>query len=375
MGTEIGIQYEYHCFITKIMKEVIKLKASNSVNRDDYVIMLPQQERLYQRYIEFEFGTISVNSNLSEIFNTIYSPHDVKLNNGGYDIVGDIMVIYEPNLFNASVICTTDKFIKKDKEKYEKGIYNKLYRCENLMSNIEYYPFYNATLVTSSNSYFSIAPEKDVVQLSSKKLLKMAMSKVFDKNGYYALHCSCVKKGSDSYLFISGGRAGKTTIYMNLLLDGYEAVNDDIVYLTLEDKRILVKGIYTYPSIREESLKFIPKLKKDSLKDCYRGFENEYYINVYNCDDFDNNKKSIELKAVFIPEIGHKETKIYRVDPKRYYKRILRAFMAHRKIDNVDESFASIFFALTKMYPFYKIELATDMQEFIEVFNKATNDI
>ena len=205
----------------------------------------------------------------------------------------------------------------------------------------------------------------------TKMAVKYAISGSYKRQGFYSLHSSAVCRNQKGYLFLAGGRAGKTTIFMNLISRNFYPINDDMVFWKINDDGIELSSAPILPNVREESIDYIMNLNYEMIKKYPIGLGGEYNVDpgtLYNKDFV----PSCVLKAIFLPELGYKETQIIPIeDSTKYKKRILRACITHQKID-VNEDFALSIRYLMQI-PFYKLNVSNNSEEFYYKFNHFIN--
>ena len=103
--------------------------------------------------------------------------------------------------------------------------------------------------------YFK-SPLKYTVFLRS--LLKWVLIKALEKQGISFIHGSGVEKDGLSLFFIGPSGSGKTRTLLAFLLDGYNLITDDTIFL--KDKKVF--PFYIRSKILEDLVKNYPALKK-----------------------------------------------------------------------------------------------------------------
>lgn len=175
----------------------------------------------------------------------------------------------------------------------------------------------------------------------------------------YSLHCSAVKKDGKAFVFLAGSYSGKTTLFLNLIHNGYEPINDDIAFWEYHDNNIYIKGIPILFSKRKDKNGLI-------MSDGYlRAERDENQKDIYSNNVF---CESI-VDTVFIPEYGHVSSAI--ADFKSInIKKLLRACSIHSDLV-ADERFVQSINGLLTC-SFRKLEMSNDYNDIIKCIIEAT---
>lgn len=92
------------------------------------------------------------------------------------------------------------------------------------------------------------------------KLCEIIRRALILKTDYFCFHAAAVEKNGKSFIFISTGNSGKSTLCTALLFRGYKLISDDTCWINPNDGTI-----YPYPlaiGIRPKTLEILPSLKK-----------------------------------------------------------------------------------------------------------------
>ena len=308
-------------------------------NIDDYVIMLPQARKLHDLYINTIWGDVRITSNVENAAYAIASSRSISDHpKNMQNIVGNITIILEENAMVVQNI-TDVKFLRKDDSRYIPGVENTVYYSADNKTEfyIYQYPFKGFVMNDIENSSGAVVSSTlGSLNNLSRFLFKKIMIRKYISNGYNSLHASAVEKDGYSYIFLAGGRAGKTTMFMNLILNGFNPINDDVVFVKRDSDSITCHGITMLPSVRKESLEYLPPFI-DSTTNYHRGFEGEYYCDLpYQTS---NNKLDMhKLKAIFIPKYGYDNLVVEKASDEVAKKYIIKSMNTHQELFPDNES-------------------------------------
>ncbi len=342
------------------------------MNIDDYVIIAPQKKHLNVVFFNIRQGSIQINTNIDHVERFITDDSYISDTAKG-NIIGSVSIICKPGLFKNEVNQYVDgQFIKKEDLIYSVGVENTIFCNEESNLLINHYPVCNLLYFNTNHNYaLCVIPSEDVAGFLAKMAIKrLSANYNYRTKAYFSLHASCVTYLDMAFVFIAGGRAGKTTSYLNLVSDRYFPMNDDVLFWKCEQDDITIDSIPLKVNIRENSLRYL-RFPLD-LTICNKGFDNELYVSTDKLFNKTISSPS-KLKAIFIPEINHKITTIKRINSKDYLKRILRSCMTHDQL-TLDENFVESFNRLMK-YSIYKIEISDDAEEFLTCFNAFVNTV
>jgi|GEM_PF-4405216 len=349
----------------------------NTIRRENYVRMLPEAKEYDTIKLTLGNEYINFYSNDESIKDYLLTKKSYLLNTDSTNCIGTICAILEYNLFNTTEI-QDEVLIHKSDERYFPGAENVvLFDCENRLL-INHYPFHGIINSYKTNNYHSVisSSKESLVQLT-RMAFKMALVNYLKNLGYYSLHTAAVVKNNNIYLILGGARTSKTTIFMNLVLNGYEAINDDLIFLRKISSGVEIKYIKMLPSVREGSLRYIHGINKINLKESKRGFSDEYFIDVWDIFDSKDQQSSTllgkNIKAVILPEYGYNKMKICNADDEYFKKKLVKSLSGFQKIEISNNLLDIMNLLLNK--PIYKLELSENMNEFENNFSKFFNEI
>ncbi len=333
---------------------------------EDYVMILPQKKMQDTGFFHTKMGDIKIHSNIYHIERFLCDDRYMNAQSRS-DIIGTVNIVCKPGLFKNEVNrFISGQFIRKDDKIYSEGIENTIFCNGDSSLLVNHYPvgsifYYNE----SQNDAVCVIPTEDVAGFLAKMAVKRVCATYYYKAmAYFSMHAAGVIYQNRAFLFAAGGRAGKTTAYLNLVNDRYYPINDDIVFWKYGQEGIIIDSIPLKVNIRESSIPYL-KFTLDK-RICEKGFDSEFYVSTESL----LNKSlltTVRLEAIFIPETGHSKTRILKVEMRDYLKRMLRCCMAHSSLV-ADENFAIAFNKLAE-YPLYKIEISDSVEDFLACFN------
>ena len=89
---------------------------------------------------------------------------------------------------------------------------------------------------------FEIARHVAWSELFLDNVLRIVIAELAARAGMWICHTAAVAHGRDAYLFFGVSGAGKTTVTELSASAGFEPINDDLVFLSFEDGRPVVRG-------------------------------------------------------------------------------------------------------------------------------------
>lgn len=333
---------------------------------EDYVMILPQYKKQDTVYFDIRVGAVKIYSNIHQLERFLCDSKYMKAQTKS-KVIGTVDIVCKPGLFkNETNRFLNGQFIRRDDEIYREGVENTIFHSDNSSLLVNHYPVCNLFYFNEkTNNALCVIPTEDTAGFVAKMAVKRICAAYYYKDlSYFSLHAAGVVYQNKAFLFAAGGRAGKTTAFLNLVSDRYEPINDDILFWKFEQEGIMIDSIPLMVNVREDSIPYL-KFFLDN-KNCEKGFDGEFYVSTETLF-----KKSLlmpaKLEAIFIPETGYSETRIIKVEMRDYLKRMLRCCMAHNKLIP-DEYFLVAFNKLAE-YPLYKIEISNNAEEFLERFN------
>lgn len=170
-----------------------------------------------------------------------------------------------------------------------------------------------------------VSGNKDVLVYYLKKVLKKIAAIVYVQYGYIPIHAGAVAIGKRCFLLLGESYAGKSTLCYNLYLQGYQYINDDIVFLKKELNHWSVKSLLIYPNIRESAVSYL--INQDIFdKSIYSEYQKSFSIHGVR---FNTEDVFVE-KMIYICQLDNDAVHI--LDSKRSAEVIKNAIKEHGKI-------------------------------------------
>ena len=325
----------------------------------DNIIFLPTKSQFKIKYLSYGSVFLKVSYNISDnfIYNSYSKEFVYSEISNSERIIGNITIIFDDNLY----ACRYDKstyvegeVLTKSHPMYMENVSNVFFETDNEFIHIFHYPNEYITIMKKDKNEFLaiVSNEQDAIAQ-----LLFAIKKLISRYNYYnnifSLHCAAVKKNGQTLLFLGGSYSGQTTLFLNLICNGYEPINDDVVYWKFENGKILVSGIPSCFNIRKHPDNLIMSdgywIHHDNLE-----FNNVYSDNVFEYS---------EVHTIYVPEFGYDKTEIVeklKVDRKR----ILRACAIHSDVFPTND-FLIAFNGLLSC-KFKKINMSSDYNEVMQ---------
>ncbi len=324
---------------------------------DNYVIFLPRQFSLSTVYLRFQNVFIRFASNDISYLQKVYSSDDITLRlENESEAVASITVIIDENIFPRKYDYESyddSVFTTKDHPMYMDNVYNEVIESEGIKVYKYHYPNQSLHIFNSvDNSVVSVVSNvKDAIKYL-KFAIKQTLSEYLIKKSIYPIHGAAVSIQGRGFLFVSGSHTGKTTLYKNLICNGFLPINDDIVFWKCEGDRISMTGCPILPQER-------PYNRKDFImSESYQKGSGDICRKV--------DRWSV-LDSVFFLSLGGMRTSVNSIQKSGYIRRYLRACSIHHPIP-VCESFLESFKKLVNVSAFH-LELSKDYNEVCQSFN------
>lgn len=202
---------------------------------------------------------------------------------------------------------------------YIENVTNTFFETDEHIVHIYHYPNEYVNLMKKTTDDF-LAIVSNEIDASMQLIygIKKIISYFNFGRGIYSLHCSAVKKDGKALIFLAGSYSGKTTLFLNLIHNGYEPINDDIVLWKYHDNKVYIKGIPILFNKRKD-------INGVTMSERYLHAEREGDIqNVYS----DNVFQETVVDTIFMPEHGHTDSTITNCEHIDL-KKILRACSVH----------------------------------------------
>lgn len=326
---------------------------------DKYVIFLPRKQSLNVIYIKFQnvyirFACSDI-SYAREVYSSYYIAETI---NREEEIIASISVIIDGNIFPRKYDYENyddSLFTEKDHPMYMDDVYNEVIESGEVKVYKYHYPNQSVHIFNrADNSFVSVVSNaRDAIKYA-KLAIKQVLSEYLIRKDIYPIHAAAVSKAGRGYLFVSGSHTGKTTLYRNLICNGFLPVNDDIVFWKREEEKIALIPCPILPQDRNKS-------KKDlRMSDMYRN-------NYENLFDQKADGWPV-LESVFFLSLGGACTSFKNFKNDEHVRRYLRACGIHYPI-SVCEEFLDSLKKLVSI-PAYSLELSKDYNEIYKSFNE-----
>lgn len=335
----------------------------------DYVVFTSLKKELHCLNFKYNDSYIAIYTNQPDKLKLVFDEKclfqncDVDVNN----VIGKLVVYCEAHLFERRYDCddyTDGKPVLKSHPMYVDGIINSFFEVGDLEIHIFHYPREIININNKKSFEFCsfVGTNEDV----TRELLsgvKKIISRYNHLKGIFSIHGAGLGKEENGYLFLSGSRAGKSTLFVNLVSSGFTPINDDIVFWSKKNNNeIVISGCATLPQIRTgtfDSVVPVGSLQNNDLQSPHFFREIIKSNNNYN--------RSILLQAIFIPEIGHDKSSIRRINNTDVFRKELRACMVHGNYE-IDECFLESIKVLNSI-PTFKFCMSRDYNEVCQVLN------
>ena len=331
----------------------------------DNIVFLPFKSELKLLYLRYEDKYIRLLYNTADeavymsyskafVYRTIDTPKN---------IIGSITIILDRHLFGERYDKKSyieGEILAKEHPMYIENVTNTFFETNEYIIHLYHYPNEYINIIKKTNEEF-LAIVGDEIDASTQLIygIKKIISYFNSCRNIYSLHCSAVKKDGKAFVFLAGSYSGKTTLFLNLIHNGYEPINDDIAFWEYHDNNIYIKGIPILFSKRKDKNGLI-------MSDGYlRAERDENQKDIYSNNVF---CESI-VDTVFIPEYGHVSSAI--ADFKSInIKKLLRACSIHSDLV-ADERFVQSINGLLTC-SFRKLEMSNDYNDIIRCIMEAT---
>lgn len=165
-----------------------------------------------------------------------------------------------------------------------------LFGCE-----IKEYTFPGNCIIVSEDNKrknFVVCSQMDILMYHFKKLIKNIICDIYYEKGYKKIHASGVEKDEIAYLFIGNGFAGKSTTAFKLIEKGYNILNDDMLFLRINNQKLCVVGAPICCSLRDSARTYVDiELNEDNA------YSSKYQETSY-CYGMPFNKKEIIVDTI-----------------------------------------------------------------------------
>ncbi len=160
---------------------------------------------------------------------------------------------------------------------------------------IKEYTFPGSCMIISTDNKrksFITCSQVDILMFYFKRVVKNIICDIFDEKGYEKVHASGVEKYEKAYLFIGNGFTGKSTTAFKLIEKGYTILNDDMLFLRINNQRLCVVGAPICCSLRDSARTYVNiELNKDNV------YSSKYQETSY-CYGMPFNEKEIVVDTI-----------------------------------------------------------------------------
>ena len=314
----------------------------------DNIVFMSIKKNMINKYLLFNGKCIRVYISESQLLDDVYDSDFIRDNPANFEVVGEIVIIYDEHLFTSKFDINNydeSEFVKKNHPMYIPNVNNDYFETLTEKIYVYHYPWNSITILNKNNKLFIglVSNISDAIRHLTFGIKKIISYSNLNQ-GLFPIHASAICYKSNGVAFISGSHSGKTLLYANLI--SYENIyplNDDIIFAQRIDDINYISGCPTKMQIRKSAYKTV-------------NFVDDY---CYNSKELILD--AVPLKIVFIPEYGYERTKILKVDPKIYQKKIIRACTAHVN-PNVDEKYLDFINSIFKSN-IYKLDMSKDYNE------------
>lgn len=326
----------------------------NDVN--DYVVFLPNAISLEKVYLKYDNKYIEFSSNLLDYLDEVYFNDYILQRNEG-EILGTIVLLIDTNIFPRRYDYENYDdcvFTPKTHPMYIKDVYNEVINTSNIKIHKSHYPNESLHIHNfSDNSFTSVVSNRIDAIKYSKFAIKQVLSTYLSQNNIYTLHASAVSKGNRGYVFMSGSHQGKSTLYSNLICNGFEPINDDIVFWGEREDHIELHRCPIVTQIRDTRPNNLTMSKNYATQ--HETIFNEKISNII-------------LDSVFWISKGWEKTSINSAVPEHFFKKTLRSCSTHKAI-SLNDNYLIAFKKLMSL-PYYELRMSSDYNEICECFNR-----
>lgn len=213
-------------------------------------------------YLKHSLGYIEIKCNKPELVQYICFRECIY-----YDIpkdsiiTGKVFVYIDNYLFEKRLKrCdyNPEQFTPKTSPMYINNITNQVFDVSNAEVFITHYPFPEVSVFQKDNvGFYSIVHDTYDCVTALRTGIKKCLAQHFYKNGFFSLHATAIQFEGKCDIFIASTRCGKSTLYANLVSNGFRHVSDDIVFVKYSNGYLYTVSVPILPSIRETSVEFI----------------------------------------------------------------------------------------------------------------------
>ena len=339
----------------------------------DYIVFTSLKKELEIVYFKYHDDKVAVYTNRPDKLEFAFDKRFLYQDCDRSKVIGTIMVYFDEHLFEKRYdhnAYTDGEFVLKSHPMYIEGVTNSFFEIGDLEIHIFHYP-HEIININNKKSYefcAFVGVEEDIV-----RELLFGMKKILSRynfaKGIFSIHGAALAKNNNGCLFLAGSRAGKSTLYTNLLFSGFAPVNDDIVFWARRNhEELVISGCATLPQLRKNTFHMVTpvqSMQKYQLNspDLCREMISELDV-AYD--------EQLVLQEIFIPEFGYDKSSIIEINKSDVFRQKLRACMVHGNYE-IGEFFLEAMKALNAL-PVYKLCMSQDYNEVSQLLNHFLGD-
>lgn len=138
---------------------------------------------------------------------------------------------------------------------YTEGAANSFFKIGDLEIHVFHYPHEIVNINNKRSHEFRsfVGTDEDII----RELLygmKKILSRYNHSKGVFSIYGAALAKTKRGYLFLSGSRVGKSTLFVSLILLGFVPINDDIVFWSRNNhEQVIISGCATLLLLRKNT--------------------------------------------------------------------------------------------------------------------------
>jgi len=345
-------------------------------DRTKYVKLLPNVYEMTKSKLIFGNECVSFHSNMNEMERCLVSQTSLlpsvktEYEEINTKCIGSLYAMRQGHLIKTNDIADVNMISVND-ERYIPGADNATYYDDDVRIQIMHHPYVGMThCCRAQNIYTSISGSEVGLIMLARKALKQLIVNHNKKLGMFSLHTAAVSRADKIALILGGSHASKTTIFMNLSLNGYTPLNDDFIFIGHSGSAIEIKNYRILPSVRKDSLRFINNIERFMIGDSTNGFQGEFYVDVWEKSISYDYLKDKTISVIFLPEYGHNVLKIYEADKVLSQKKVLKSLSGFQEL-SANTGLLNLMRYLLSI-PVYEVKLTENMEEFVDMFSNFT---
>lgn len=335
---------------------------------NDYVVFTSLKKDLSVFYFMYNGNYVAVHTNRPDKLEVAFDTRFLCQNCESDKVIGNILVCFDEHLFEKRYdydTYTDGEFVLKSHPMYIEGVANAFFEIGDLEIHVFHYPHEILNINNKRSLEFCsfVGTDEDIVReflYGMKKIL----SRYNHSKGVFSIHGAALAKNKEGYLFLSGSRAGKSTLFVNLISSGFVPINDDIVFWSRNNhKEVVISGCATLPQLRKNTFDIIVPVQSMQHHNLHSSHLSNEILSEIN----DNYDKNAILQAIFIPEFGYDKSSINEINKTDIFKKELRACMVHGNYE-IDEQFLEAIKTLNSL-PTFKFCMSKNYNDVCQTLN------